>query len=162
MRQRRSVRMGVAAIGVLALITVGSVRSAPTEAAWTEPEYAKNNSITAATLPAPNITFCQAGSVLGLLITSISFRWTSTEPLAAQRHFLNDIPGTLTPTVSGPVNGVYTYSVTYSQALLETVLSLLASQVRISVATVAGTNWSSSRTNWVARKILLGTECVSS
>ncbi|MGO2520701.1 MAG: hypothetical protein ACTH8F_11305 [Microbacterium sp.] len=158
MKRRKDLRTGIAALGILSLIAVGSVSATPTEAAWTEPEYAAGTAITAVSLEKPTIRTCQAGSVLGLLITSLSFSWTSTMPIERQQHYLNGTLGTVLPTITGPVNGVYTYSVSYNQGLLTLLLSLLTAEVQIEVRTGAG-SWSSSTDHWEARKVLLGTAC---
>lgn len=160
MRWPRSVRGSIAAIGILAVLSVGAVSTSPTEAAWSKPEYAKSDTVSAASLSTPMVTNCTATgiNILGLgTITGISFTWQSTAPPAYQVHKLNNALGTAVPSVSGPdANGRYTYSVTYDQGLLTIVLGLLGSSVNIDVYTAAGNNWITPSTRWVASKSLLG------
>lgn len=161
MKRRKDLRTGIAALGILSLIAVGSVSATPTEAAWTEPEYATAVRIDALDLTAkPRITSCTTTTkvvvLVGLVFDSVTIKWVSRAPLDVQRVYFGTKAGSLTPTLVGQSNGEYSYSVTYSEALLGSLLgNLLGSTTAITVKAEAG-SWTSPEAKNRLRIELLG------
>ncbi|MGY1551868.1 hypothetical protein ACW5CM_08795 [Microbacterium sp. A588] len=167
MKRQRSVRVGVAAIGVLALLAVGSVRSAPTEAAWTEAEHAKSSAISAATLTAPANATCAPSSLPVLGLQSLTLTWSSPQ-IEAQRVQIQrgatvgtDIQGSPASGIvrTGQQGGQYQYRATYDTSKLLGLVdltNLLGGSYTIRIYNGAGTDWISPARTFNMNVVLLG------
>ncbi|MGO1183282.1 hypothetical protein ACT3TB_09430 [Micrococcaceae sp. AOP34-BR2-30] len=131
-------------------LLIGAVVAAqpqPTTAAFTDDAYAQAT-VNAGELAAPTITSCTTRhALIGLVFQSVTITWTSPYP---QEHvrLSATINGTAYPiaagqiNVSGPVNGLYTYSATLSSALLESIIgNLLGSTTTLTVSNVYPDHW---------------------
>lgn len=163
MKRRKDLRTGIAALGILSLIAVGSVSATPTEAAWTEPEYGKTNAITAATLVAPTSATCNANNIILLGLQDFTVRWSSPQ-IDAQRVqiTINGVTGTDTQEIkrTGSSNGVYQYQAKYSTAKLLSLVNLttlLGDVYTIQISSgYPGSAWWSKPTSFNLTVALLG------
>jgi len=161
MMARTRMRAGSSIAALVMLLAVGAVNAAPTDAAWTEPEYASSGALNAIDLSAaPTITSCTTTTkvvvLVGLVFDTVTITWTSTAPLEMQRVYFGTQLGSLTPTLVSSTNGNHSYSVTYSEGLLESLLgNLLGSTTAIAVRAEGG-SWSSPTATNRLRVELLG------
>lgn len=167
MKRRKDLRTGIAALGILSLIAVGSVSATPTEAAWTEPEYGKTNAITAATLVAPASATCIQRSVLLLGLQSVTLKWSSPQQ-GSQRVQIQrgsntgtDIQGTAGSVISqtGNAGGAYQYQAVYDTTKLLGLINLanlLGGSYTIRIYNGAGDAWVSPPKTFNLNVILLG------
>lgn len=131
-----------------------------TEAAWSDPEYASGGQVTAGAMPKPTITECTTQTrvvlLVGIVFKSVTLTWTSERDTGDQRVAFAGKTANVTPTRTGPVGGVYTYSATYEEGLLSSLIgNLLGSTTRITVETQSG-NWVSPAATKDLRVELLG------
>lgn len=168
MRRRRSARIGVAAVGVLALLAAGSLRSVPTEAAWSDAEYARSNAITSASLTAPTAVTCVPRSVVLIGLQSFTLTWSSPQQGAQQVQITknsnsgSDVQGTAGSAITqvGNANGTYQYAATYTTAKLLSLVNLgdlLGGTYTIRVYNgYAGSSWLSPPKTFQLNVALLG------
>jgi hypothetical protein len=158
-------RMLVAGVGVLCVTAalIGPARPAQTEAAWTASQVA-SAAVTASTLPTPNITGCVPSTyvvvLVGAVFKEVALTWTS--PLGPEAGWevafagkASDPPSPITP--SGPSNGLYTYTTTYSSDILTSlVANLLGGTTTIAISATQGTKWKSVSATKKLKIALLG------
>lgn len=149
MKSRSRARQALAALaaGALLLSAVLVAQPQPTTAAFTDNEYARG-AATAGTLVTPTITSCTVQrAVLTLIFESVTITWTSPYPkeqvrLSATRSGTTHAIPSAQISVSGPVNGLYTYSATLSNGLLAELLgNLFGSTTTLTVWNVYPGHW---------------------
>ena len=148
--RRQRFRLGVAAIGIGALILAGSLKAAPTEAAWADAELASSPAVTAGARPdTPVITSCTVSTLLGsgLVFTGVMIVWTSPYLNDRVQLRINDV--VITTGIVRTGTGPYTYTATLSATLLQSVLGgLLGSSNSVTVrAFYPGGSWESATAN---------------
>ncbi|MDT0157476.1 hypothetical protein Q9R19_07570 [Microbacterium sp. ARD32] len=155
-------RMLAAGVGVLCVTAalIGPAHPVPTEGAWASGQVAKT-AISAAQLTAPTITSCTVSTVsvlgIGLVFKDVTVKWKSPYETSNQRVYFGTALGTKAPTRTGPVEGVYTYSVTYDSDLLRSLVSnLLGSSTPIRVQAQYGADWVSPAATKTLKIALLG------
>ncbi|MCS3843899.1 hypothetical protein HDC95_002193 [Microbacterium sp. AK031] len=158
---RRSTRAGLAAVGILALLSVGTASTTPTEAAWTKPQYGAGGTISAVDLrTAPTITSCTLTTVaivpVGVILDTVTIKWKSTAPPMMQRVYFGTVLGTVTPTLEATSPGEYSYTVTYSKGLLESLLTNLLGSTTVITVKAEGGTWASPAATKSLRVGLLG------
>lgn len=167
MKGRKSLRTGIAALGVLSLIAVGSASATPTEAAWTEPEYTKTDAVTAATLVAPASATCEQRSVAIFGLQSVTLKWSSpqqgSQRVQIQRgsNIGTDTQGTAGSVISqtGNAGGRYQYQAVYDTDKLLGLVNigtLLGGSYTIRIYNGAGDAWVSPPKSFTLNVILLG------
>nr|WP_314841217.1 hypothetical protein [uncultured Microbacterium sp.] len=163
---RRRVIAGAA--GIALLMGVGAVPPAQqTDAYFTDTEYIAASTFTAATLQPSVVTACTIQNLsvigLGLVFQSVTLTWTSPHPPSMVKLTLSNATQTgVVPAASisssGPVNGIYSYSTTLSQALLESLVgNLLGSTTTLTVTNVVpNSSWTSTPVTRTLTIALLG------
>lgn len=156
---RGRLRIAAASFGLSALLLAASAHPPLTDASWTDPEFDRAD-ITAATLTRPVITGCTTNAgVLGGW-SRLTLTWTS--PLDTGAQTVNFGPGVLntsSATRTGPVSGLYTYTLNYTSDLLGGILgSLLGANAIITVKNTypSGSSWSSTSAQWRFTTTLAG------
>lgn len=151
MRARSTLRQVLVAVTSVALLLSAAVvaQPQPTTAAFTHDAYAQAT-VNTGELAAPTIMTCTTQHALvGLLFESVTITWTSPYPrdqvrLSATRSGTTHTIPNAQITVSGPVNGLYTYSATLSRTLLENILGdLLGSITTLTV-------WNAYLDHWIS------------
>lgn len=148
--RRWSFRLGVAAIGIGVVLAAGSLRAAPTDAAWTDAEVGSSTAVTAGARPdTPVITSCTVSTLLGsgLVFTGVTIVWTSPYLNDRVQLRINDV--VITTGIVRTGTGPYTYTATLSATLLQSVLGgLFGSSNSVTVrALYPGSSWVSATAN---------------
>ncbi|UYO95853.1 hypothetical protein OED01_09550 [Microbacterium sp. M28] len=166
--RRQRFRLGVAAIGIGALILAGSLKAAPTEAAWVDAELASSAAVTAATLAVPTASTCAPRSVLVLGLQDFTLTWTSTQPGAQMIQVTQgantgtDVQGTQGSVIAqtGSTGTTYQYRAVVTQERLLGLLnlsSLLGGRYVVRIFNgYPGTSWRSAPVTYNLDVVLLG------
>lgn len=153
-RTRTPHRLLAALTGIALLAAVALAPTAQTtEASWADAEVGAAE-FTAATMPAPTVTSCAVQTVLGLQFRSVTITWTSAYGPEHNTLTVRPPGGTPVPVdannvaVSGPSNGVYSYTSVLTMGILQNLLgNLLGGQSVLSVVErYPDSSWTSPET----------------